>query len=87
MYQEKHLEQKAGTCGVSETSLDKLGPRTLEIYRAQPGVSSIIPVVQSQTPYLGIGIALCSPEASLMLSGWAWLSLVAPEKSHYTGDA
>lgn len=37
VYQAKHLEQKAGTCGVSETSLDKLGPRTLEIYRAQPG--------------------------------------------------
>lgn len=37
VYQEKHLEQKAGTCGVSETSLDKLGPRTLEIYRVQPG--------------------------------------------------
>lgn len=36
VYQAKHLEQKAGTCGVSETSLDKLGPRTLEIYRAQP---------------------------------------------------
>ncbi|CAO2583750.1 Disintegrin and metalloproteinase domain-containing protein 8 [Lemmus lemmus] len=36
MYQEKHLQEKAGTCGVSDTSLDDLGPRTLEIYRSQP---------------------------------------------------
>lgn len=36
MYQAQHLQQKAGTCGVSDTSLDDLGPRALETYRAQP---------------------------------------------------
>ncbi|XP_021493509.1 disintegrin and metalloproteinase domain-containing protein 8 isoform X3 [Meriones unguiculatus] len=36
VYQANHLQQKAGTCGVSETSLDELGPRALEIYRSQP---------------------------------------------------
>ncbi|XP_057635192.1 disintegrin and metalloproteinase domain-containing protein 8 isoform X1 [Chionomys nivalis] len=36
MYQEKHLQEKAGTCGVSDTSLDDLGPRALEIYSSQP---------------------------------------------------
>ncbi|XP_051049244.1 disintegrin and metalloproteinase domain-containing protein 8 isoform X3 [Phodopus roborovskii] len=36
MYQAKHLHQKTGTCGVSNTSLDNLGPRALEIYRSQP---------------------------------------------------
>ncbi|ERE77988.1 disintegrin and metalloproteinase domain-containing protein 8 [Cricetulus griseus] len=36
MYQADHLLQKAGTCGVSDTSLDDLGPRALEIYRSQP---------------------------------------------------
>lgn len=47
MYQEKYLQQKAGTCGVSDTSLDDLGPRALEIYRSQPRVSSSIPLVSS----------------------------------------
>ncbi|KAH0507849.1 Disintegrin and metalloproteinase domain-containing protein 8 [Microtus ochrogaster] len=36
MYQEKHLQEKAGTCGVSDTSLDDLGPRALEIYSSRP---------------------------------------------------
>nr|BAE33430.1 unnamed protein product [Mus musculus] len=36
MYQAKHLQQKAGTCGVKDTNLNDLGPRALEIYRAQP---------------------------------------------------
>lgn len=73
MYQAQHLQQKAGTCGVSDTSLGDLGPRTLETYRAQPRVSGSIPcwLVQSQTPCLGMGVALCSPKASPMPSGWA----------------
>ncbi|XP_076768846.1 disintegrin and metalloproteinase domain-containing protein 8 isoform X2 [Arvicanthis niloticus] len=36
VYQAKYLQQKAGTCGVKDTSLDDLGPRALEIYRSQP---------------------------------------------------
>ena len=78
MYQAKHLQQKAGTCGVKDTNLNDLGPRALEIYRAQPRVSNIIPCwsVQSQTPCLGIGMALCSPEASPVPSGWARESLL-----------
>lgn len=73
VYQAKYLQQKAGTCGVKDTSLDDLGPRALEIYRSQPRVSSSIPCwsVQSQTPCLGIDTALCSPEANPMPSGWA----------------
>ncbi|XP_021083713.1 disintegrin and metalloproteinase domain-containing protein 8 isoform X2 [Mesocricetus auratus] len=36
MYQENDLNQKAGTCGVSDTNLDDVGPRALEIYKPQP---------------------------------------------------
>lgn len=43
MYQAEHLQQKAGTCGVRNTNLGDLGPRALEVYRAQPRVSSSIP--------------------------------------------
>ncbi|XP_029414553.1 disintegrin and metalloproteinase domain-containing protein 8 isoform X2 [Nannospalax galili] len=32
MYQAKHLQQKAGTCGVNNTNLDDQGPRTLGIF-------------------------------------------------------
>uniref|UniRef100_A0A250YN66 Disintegrin and metalloproteinase domain-containing protein 8 n=1 Tax=Castor canadensis TaxID=51338 RepID=A0A250YN66_CASCN len=37
VYQAKHLKQKAGTCGVSNTSLDNLlGTRVLAAFRPQP---------------------------------------------------
>ncbi|XP_031244569.1 disintegrin and metalloproteinase domain-containing protein 8 [Mastomys coucha] len=36
LYQAEHLQQKAGTCGVRNTNLGDLGPRALEVYRAQP---------------------------------------------------
>lgn len=88
MYQADHLLQKAGTCGVSDTSLDDLGPRALEIYRSQPRVSSSIPrwPVQPQTLCMGLGIAVCSPETGPVPSGWAWLNPAATEKVHCAGD-
>lgn len=86
MYQEKHLQEKAGTCGVSDTSLDDLGPRALEIYSSQPRVSSPCWPVQPQSPCLGLCMAVCSPEAGSMASGWTWFNPAATEKAHCIGD-
>jgi hypothetical protein len=65
VYQAKHLKQKAGTCGVSNTSLDNLlGTRVLAAFRPQPRVSSFTPclVSPSQAPSSGLDITVCSPE-------------------------
>ncbi|KAM6182247.1 disintegrin and metalloproteinase domain-containing protein 8 [Erethizon dorsatum] len=63
MYQAKHLQQKAGTCGVSDVDVDNiLGPRLLATFKHQPPNSPL----SQKTHYVEIYVVTDSKEVQYL---------------------
>lgn len=87
VYQARHMQQKAGTCGVSDASLDNLlGPRVSAAFRPQPWVSSTMPPWLSCPGPFGL-VLLSAAQSHPQALQWVWLRPLAVQLAPLRGAA